>query len=141
MNFLNPHQLTKCLITYEDFKDGDFVTCLPCKHFFDPTAIANWLANHDTCPLCRIEVPENDITYEVFYKEPESPPPAVPSAPPAIPIEKSKYVICSKCKKSKYRNNFKGFDKNFKCSGCRKKKNIDIDHEMAVVLAYSLVHC
>ena len=132
MSFSNPHKLIYCSITYEDFKDGDFVTCFPCKHFFDPTGIANWLENHDTCPLCRIKVKENDITHEVFYKEPET-------AAPSAPAEKSKYVICSKCKKSKYRNNFKGFDKNFKCSGCRKKKNID--HEMAVVLAYSLVHC
>lgn len=135
MNFSNPHQLTYCSITHEDFKNGDFVNCFPCKHFFNPTAIANWLANHDTCPLCRIKVKENDITYDIFYKEPVS---SSPSAPPA---EKSKYVICSKCKKSKYRNNFKGFDKNFKCSGCRKKKNIDIDHKLAVVLEYSLVHC
>ena len=41
----------------------------------------------------------------------------------------------------------KGFDKNFKCGGCRKKnvykKNVykETDHELAVVIAYSLIHC
>ena len=143
MSFSNPHKLIYCSITYENFKNGDFVTCLPCKHFFDPTAIANWLANHNTCPLCRISITENDLTSEVFYKEPAIQAPAIQA--PAIPIEKSKYVICSKCKKSKYRNNFKGFDKNFKCSNCRKKKEKNIgnntDHEIAVVIAYSLIHC
>ena len=133
MSFSNPHNLIYCSITYEDFKNGDFVMCLPCKHFFDPNAITNWLTNHDTCPLCRVKISIDDLTCEIFYKEPEKPPP--PSAPPV-----EKYVICSKCKKSKYRNNFKGLDKNFKCSNCRKNKDIDKDHTLAVVIAYSLIH-
>jgi hypothetical protein len=158
MSFSNPYEISHCPITHEYFKNGDFVTCLPCKHFYDPSAMANWISNsNSTCPLCRIEFTENDIIYNVFYKKPEAPvasaplassaPSAplasapldsAPSAPPTAPV--SKYVICSKCSKSKYRNNFKGLDKNFKCGGCRKNNVNNIDNEIAIVMAYSLIH-
>jgi len=159
MSFSNPHQISYCSITYEDFKNGDFVTYLPCKHFYDPTAIANWISNNNTCPLCRMEVTDADLISKVFYKKPDSAPSAPPVSAPlasaplasAPPVEKSKYVICPKCNKSKYRNNFKGHDRNFKCGGCRKKMiivNIDNDHidndhidnDLAMVMAYSLIH-
>lgn len=128
MSFLNPHNQIYCSISMDEFKNGDFVTCLPCKHIFNPSGISEWLVNNNTCPLCRMEITNNDLTYEVFYKEQT--------------IEKSKFVVCSSCNKSKYRNNFKGLDKNFKCSKCRKKKSqntSNIDHEINVVMAYSLL--
>jgi len=130
MSFSNPHKLSCCPISLEDFKNGDFVACLPCKHIFNPTEISNWLTNNDTCPLCRIKVKKNDLTSEVFYNEPG-----------ILSVPKSKYVICISCKKSKFRNNFKGHDKNFKCGNCRKKKeSVNEEHtEINVVIAYSLL--
>ena len=32
-----------CCITFEDFKEGQDVIELPCKHIFDPQAIKTWL--------------------------------------------------------------------------------------------------
>ena len=132
MSFSNPHNQKYCSISMDEFKNGNFVTCLPCKHIFNPSGILEWLKNNDTCPLCRTEVTENDLSYEIFHNEPDAKPPPVP---------KSKYVICTSCKKSKFRNNFKGHDKNFKCSNCRKKKeSVNEEHtEINIVIAYSLL--
>jgi hypothetical protein len=132
MSFSNPHNQKYCSISMDEFKNGDFVICLPCKHIFNPTGITEWLKNNNTCPLCRTEVTNNDLTSEVFYNEPSITPPPVP---------KSKYVICTLCKKSKFRNNFKGHDKNFKCGNCRKKKEsmYIVDAEINTVIAYSLL--
>jgi len=141
MSFSNPHCISSCSITCEDFKDGDAVIRLPCDHFFEPDSITAWLERDKTCPLCRIDV-SNSVLVQDIYQEPP------------------KFVICSTCNKSKYRNKYKGLDINFKCSNCRKKNTVanaantasnaanaanlmtnimtEMDHNMKVVMVYSL---
>lgn len=47
-----------CAICVDDFKDGDVLRLLPCKHHFHQGCIDEWLINHsDLCPLCKKQVP------------------------------------------------------------------------------------
>ncbi|KAF4996519.1 hypothetical protein FDECE_12399 [Fusarium decemcellulare] len=46
-----------CSICTEDFKVGEDVRVLPCKHQFHPACIDPWLINvSGTCPLCRYDL-------------------------------------------------------------------------------------
>jgi len=44
---------TQCPISLEDFKDGDSLIELPCKHIFLETNIKEWVKEKQTCPVCR----------------------------------------------------------------------------------------
>ncbi|RBR12380.1 uncharacterized protein FIESC28_08640 [Fusarium coffeatum] len=47
----------QCSICTEDFKVGEDVRVLPCKHQFHPACIDPWLINvSGTCPLCRYDL-------------------------------------------------------------------------------------
>ncbi|GAB5358779.1 hypothetical protein AAMO2058_000488000 [Amorphochlora amoebiformis] len=44
---------SRCVICIEDFKDGEELKILPCRHGFHPGCIDRWLADHsDRCPVC-----------------------------------------------------------------------------------------
>lgn len=42
-----------CPISQEDFKKGDPIRILPCKHFFSADAIDQWLRLRQACPMCK----------------------------------------------------------------------------------------
>lgn len=46
-----------CSICLQDDQDnleeGKYRLTLPCHHIFHPNCIRSWLANHNTCPVCR----------------------------------------------------------------------------------------
>jgi len=46
-------QEQQCSICLENFRSGEFLTQLPCKHFFHVNCVARWFANSTQCPLCR----------------------------------------------------------------------------------------
>ncbi|KAH7321104.1 hypothetical protein B0I35DRAFT_408100 [Stachybotrys elegans] len=49
-----------CTICTEDFKLGEDVRVLPCKHQFHPSCIDPWLVDvSGTCPLCRLDLRPN----------------------------------------------------------------------------------
>lgn len=43
---------TVCSICSENFKEGDDVKDLECKHIYHPKCIELWMINHDKCPNC-----------------------------------------------------------------------------------------
>eukprot|EP00123_Amoebidium_parasiticum_P004258 comp15546_c0_seq1/m.12605 comp15546_c0_seq1/g.12605 ORF comp15546_c0_seq1/g.12605 comp15546_c0_seq1/m.12605 type:complete len:173 (-) comp15546_c0_seq1:732-1250(-) len=47
----------ECPICMEDYKVGDQVRCLPCRHVFHFTCVDDWLERSFTCPLCQAAIP------------------------------------------------------------------------------------
>lgn len=56
----------RCPVCMDSFKVGDEVQVLPCagKHVFHPACLAPWLQQHNSCPMCRHELPTDDEEYE-----------------------------------------------------------------------------
>jgi len=46
-----------CPICEETLKDGEGILRLPCSHVFHDDCICPWLKHHNTCPICRNELP------------------------------------------------------------------------------------
>eukprot|EP01024_Parvocaulis_polyphysoides_P019100 TRINITY_DN18598_c1_g1_i2.p2 TRINITY_DN18598_c1_g1~~TRINITY_DN18598_c1_g1_i2.p2 ORF type:complete len:115 (+),score=2.38 TRINITY_DN18598_c1_g1_i2:51-395(+) len=49
----------ECGICMEELKGGPMITELPCKHSYCTKCIQQWLADNDTCPICRWKFPSN----------------------------------------------------------------------------------
>ncbi|EKX74241.1 conserved hypothetical protein [Theileria equi strain WA] len=61
-------ELGNCAVCTEDFRDQDKVHWLTedkslCGHAFHVDCIIPWLKEHNTCPVCRFELPTDDETY------------------------------------------------------------------------------
>ncbi|KAG2497107.1 hypothetical protein HYH03_004698 [Edaphochlamys debaryana] len=58
---------TVCPVCTEAFALGDEVQLLPCKpmqHCFHPACVKPWLDSNNSCPVCRTELPTDDLKYE-----------------------------------------------------------------------------
>mmetsp|Transcript_26827 Transcript_26827/g.29911 ORF Transcript_26827/g.29911 Transcript_26827/m.29911 type:complete len:464 (+) Transcript_26827:32-1423(+) len=53
-----------CCVCLSSFSEGDEILLLPCKHSFCKECIQPWLRKHNSCPLCRFELPTNCRRYE-----------------------------------------------------------------------------
>ena len=52
----------KCPITQDEFKEGDEITILPCKHGYVSNAIEIWLETQcPECPICRFKLDSKEI--------------------------------------------------------------------------------
>ncbi|CAN6975503.1 unnamed protein product [Brassica oleracea var. botrytis] len=60
----------ECCICKENLVVGDKMQELPCKHTFHPPCLKPWLDEHNSCPICRHELPTDDQKYE-SWKERE----------------------------------------------------------------------
>ncbi|GAB2295156.1 hypothetical protein Dimus_029330 [Dionaea muscipula] len=60
----------ECAICKEKLVMGDEMQELPCKHTFHPPCLKPWLDGHNSCPICRHELPTDDHAYE-SWKERE----------------------------------------------------------------------
>lgn len=47
---------TVCVVCTDEFKEGDAVKELPCRHIFHPPCLNEWLRTHKTCPTCITEI-------------------------------------------------------------------------------------
>ncbi|KAJ4981220.1 hypothetical protein NE237_032057 [Protea cynaroides] len=52
-----------CMICMDEFVKGVEIARLPCKHFFHGECIFKWLENKNSCPLCRLALPVEELTY------------------------------------------------------------------------------
>ncbi|GFH58718.1 hypothetical protein CTEN210_15194 [Chaetoceros tenuissimus] len=59
----------ECCICFEENKLHDKVMRLPCAHIYHPACIQEWLQRHCTCPVCRYELPTDNVVYERERKE------------------------------------------------------------------------
>jgi len=48
----------QCSICRENFRSGDTLKQLPCTHEFHENCIVPWLQSNNTCPICRLGMPE-----------------------------------------------------------------------------------
>lgn len=46
-----------CSVCITDFQKGSKNLILPCGHLFHPDCIKPWLKDHNTCPVCRKQLP------------------------------------------------------------------------------------
>ncbi|GMJ12992.1 BCA2 zinc finger ATL 8 [Hibiscus trionum] len=54
----------QCAVCMDDFEEGIQVKQMPCKHLYHNDCILPWLELHNSCPVCRHELPTDDPDYE-----------------------------------------------------------------------------
>jgi len=64
----------RCTICIEDMCKGEKASVLPCNHFFHGECVTPWLKKHNTCPVCRrsIEQEETNATDKMTGVQGES---------------------------------------------------------------------
>lgn len=53
-----------CAICLEEWSKGDVAAEMPCKHKFHSKCVEEWLGMHATCPMCRYEMPVEEVEEE-----------------------------------------------------------------------------
>lgn len=59
---LGPEGKGECSICMEELKIGDEVMVLSCNHWFDEACATAWLKEHNTCPICRKGIDEENVS-------------------------------------------------------------------------------
>lgn len=57
-------QMPCCAICTDQFELEEVALKLPCGHIFHSPCIVTWLKQHCTCPICRKELPTDNLEYE-----------------------------------------------------------------------------
>ena len=60
----NKLEYPECSICLMEVNDGQDTILLPCGHMFHDKCVTQWLKIHNTCPLCRFELPTDNPEYE-----------------------------------------------------------------------------
>lgn len=60
----NKLEYPDCSICLMQIAVGQLTVLLPCGHMFHDECAEKWLQIHNTCPLCRFELPTDDQNYE-----------------------------------------------------------------------------
>ena len=53
-------ELNQCAVCQDEFEKGSQVKEMPCKHVYHDECLLPWLELHNSCPVCRYELPTED---------------------------------------------------------------------------------
>lgn len=53
---LNELSCEACTVCQDVLEKGSVVLTMPCGHYFHKSCLMPWLAEHNTCPVCRCEI-------------------------------------------------------------------------------------
>jgi len=54
----------ECVVCRDRFSSGQACTAMPCEHIYHDECLSQWLGVHNSCPMCRMELPTDDDEYE-----------------------------------------------------------------------------
>ncbi|XP_065352282.1 E3 ubiquitin-protein ligase RNF181-like [Cloeon dipterum] len=71
---VQPLENENCAVCLKNYDEESQCRMMPCKHKFHQECIFTWLKQTNSCPICRKELPTDDLDYEAIrkYKERES---------------------------------------------------------------------
>lgn len=58
-----------CSVCLTELSKGDETVLIPCGHLYHDQCITKWLDMHNTCPVCRYELPTEYIDYETISQQ------------------------------------------------------------------------
>ncbi|KAF8033224.1 hypothetical protein BT93_D1973 [Corymbia citriodora subsp. variegata] len=61
---LQNSEMNQCAVCQDDFEKDMEVKQMPCKHIYHADCLLPWLELHNSCPVCRHELPTDDPNYE-----------------------------------------------------------------------------